>query len=149
MRPENGAGQTGFTLIETVAALMLLALLVSIALPLRGPSGSRADVASVALRLAAVLDHARVAARLVSPPDDLAYDPDRRMLVSARSGPVFRVPAGWSLTLDRTLPCDAPPRRIRFHRDGTACGTRLGIASATAAATLTINPLTGAVRIDD
>ncbi len=132
--------RAGFTLVETIAALLLLGLLAGLALPfLRGGPGPAALRAS-AYQVSALLRGDRNAALVSGRPSATLVDFRAGIVRSERGGAGFSAGPGMRLDLDAPLP-DA----IRFFPDGRSSGGSLILSAAGRRIDLRVSRDTGAI----
>ncbi len=139
----------GFTLIEVVCVVALIALLAAIVVPSLPRGTSRARLESYAVETAALLKADRNAAirrraRVVA-----EIDAPSRVIRSGSSGRVVRVPADVAFDAVLAARCNqrAAGSTIQFFASGMSCGgvialTRLGVGYE-----VRVNWLTGGVEI--
>lgn len=129
----------GFALLEVMLALMLMALLATLALP-----GLVRTTGPAALRVAAfetegLLREDRTAARRSGQPS-AAGVVDGRMIRSLTTARVVALPPGAEAAMR-----DTPA--IRFFADGRSSGGAIVIASAAARYVVSVSPDTGAIHV--
>lgn len=136
------ARRAGFTLIETIAALLLISLLAGLALPfLRGGPGPAALRAS-AYQVSALLRGDRNAAFASGRPSATLVDSRAGIVRSERGGAGFSTGPGMRVDLSASLP-DA----IRFYPDGRSSGGDLILSSAGRRIDLRVSRDTGAIAL--
>ncbi|WP_454918095.1 prepilin-type N-terminal cleavage/methylation domain-containing protein [Xanthobacter sediminis] len=143
------SGEAGFTLLEVVCALLIVAALAAIALP-RIPLGtSRPRLEAYAVEAAALLKSDRAAAlrqgRLVA----TSVDAPAGRLRSGSSGRTVRLPR--DVRIEALLPRQCGGRfvggEISFLPSGMSCGGVVTLARGAAAYEVRVNWLTGGVEI--
>jgi general secretion pathway protein H len=146
---ERFAGEGGFTLIEIVCVLAIIALLAAILLPEIPHGTSRSRLEAYALEIATVLKTDRNAAirqRVVTATE---VDAASRSVRSGASGRAVRVPS--DVQFDAAIASRCNQREagstIVFFASGMSCGgvialTRLGVSYQ-----IRVNWLTGGVEI--
>ena len=138
-------GARGFTLLELIVTLFVLALAAALAVPAVGRSTetlqARADVA----RFAALLRHAREQAITSRRALAVVIDPaERRVAIVAGTDEVRETR---TLPARLTVEANPPPAlTVRFEPHGTSSGGEFRIASGVVAYRVTIDPVTGRVR---
>jgi prepilin-type N-terminal cleavage/methylation domain-containing protein len=137
----------GFTLLELVVALFVLALATALAMPAigRGTEGIRAR--AEATRFSALLRHTREQAITVRKPHEVVVDPETRR-VSVKAG---RDEARTALTLAERVKIQAnppPALTVRFEPYGSSTGGDFLLTSATFRYHVTIDAITGRVRTE-
>jgi general secretion pathway protein H len=142
-------GEQGFTLIEVICVLAIIALLAAIVVPILPRGTSRARLESYAIQTAALLKADRNAA--IRRRTQIATDvsASARAIRSGSTGRIIRVPS--DVVFDAALATHCNQRRsgetIRFFASGMSCGgviafTRLGVGYQ-----VRVNWLTGGVEV--
>lgn len=128
--------QAGFSLIEVLAALAILALVAVVAPPYVKNAMARAEAEGAVDRIVAALAEAH----------DLAVTRNRAVrvvidesAVSVEGGRWRKLPGGIALTV-------SSERAVMFRPDGSSSGGQVVVSSPGRALLLTIDPLTGRVR---
>jgi general secretion pathway protein H len=141
--------QRGFTLLEMVCVIALIAMIAAVLLPLVPRQTSRARLQGYALEAATLLKDDRNAA--IARRTDVAtlVDAPSRAIRSGASGRIIRIPA--DVRFDALLPqsCRRHPAlsRINFFADGMSCGGALTLTRLNTAYEIRVNWLTGRVEI--
>jgi general secretion pathway protein H len=147
-RAESG-GEDGFTLLEIVCVVAIIAILAAIVLPSIPRGTSRARLESFAIDAAGLLKGDRNAAVRRHLPVATEIDAMMRSMRSGATGQVLRMPD--DVTFDAALvrSCNQRPAgpTIRFFASGMSCGgvialTRLGVGYQ-----IRVNWLTGGVEV--
>ncbi|HEX5998251.1 MAG TPA: GspH/FimT family pseudopilin [Hyphomicrobiaceae bacterium] len=153
----TGAGQKcaastrerGFTLLELLVVLGLLALALAIVAPSLGRARLGVMVRSTAYELAANLRASRAAARSTSIEHVLTIDLAQRLYWAEGVVGQRRLPHG--VAVDVTVPqserITASAGRIRFFPDGSASGARLVLHDGRSTTSIVVDWLTGDVRL--
>jgi prepilin-type N-terminal cleavage/methylation domain-containing protein len=134
----------GFTLLELVVTLMVLALALAVAGPTIGRTTDTIRTRAEVARFSAFLRHAREQAITTQRPHELSVDPAARR-VTLRAGEEIRQ----IRSLPEHLPVQAEPAvalTVRFEPHGTTSGGAFRVASGTTRYRVTVDPLTGRVR---
>lgn len=141
--------QRGFTLLEMVCVIALIALMAAILLPFIPRQTSRARLQAYALEVATLLKDDRNAA--IARRADVAtlVDAPSRAIRSGASGQILRIPE--DVRFDALLPqsCRRRPAQssIDFFADGMSCGGALSLARLGTSIEIRVNWLTGRVEI--
>jgi general secretion pathway protein H len=141
--------ERGFTLIEVVCTLAIIALLAAIVVPILPRGTSRAGLEAYAVETAALLKADRNAAMRRRTQIVTDVNAQTRAIRSGSTGRVVRLPN--DVTFDAALASTCNQRRagetIRFFASGMSCGgvlafTRLGVGYQ-----VRVNWLTGGVEV--
>jgi general secretion pathway protein H len=142
-------GERGFTLLELIVALGIMALAVAIAIPFFGGSRAAYQLQAAAYEIATQLRDTRATA--LSRNADQAFMIDvgnRRTWIDGY--PVRRPLPAW-LAINVEVPIAeqlaANLVRVRFFADGSASGGKLVLSDGLRRANVTVNWLTGDVRV--
>lgn len=146
---EADGGEAGFTLLEIVCALAIVALLAALALP-RLPLGtSRPRLEAYAVETAALLKADRAAAIRRGVLVATGVDAVSGRVSAGSSGRTIRIPR--DVRVEAVLPryCNGRPvnAAIGFFPSGMSCGGVLTLARGGAAYEVRVNWLTGGVEI--
>jgi prepilin-type N-terminal cleavage/methylation domain-containing protein len=137
----------GFTLLEVIVTLLILALATALAMPAigRGTEGIRAR--SQATRFSALLRHTREQAITARKPHEVAVDPETgRVTVK-----VGRDDPRTALTLSERVKIEANPPTavtVRFEPYGGSTGGDFLLTSSTFRYHVTVDAITGRVRTE-
>ena len=143
-------GEAGFTLLELIVALGIAALALAVAVPYFGGSRAGYQLKAMAYEVATQLRDARSAAQTRNVDQALIIDVgNRRMWLDGLGTPHpfypgvlvnVEVPAAEQLASNVV--------RVRFFADGSASGGKVVLRDAGRQATVSVNWLTGDVRIE-
>jgi len=136
----------GFTLIEVVAVMLIIALVASLAVA-KIPGTGRGRLKAVALETAALLRRERLGAVMTGRDRQVSIDGEQRVLVGD-GGDVVAVPRDVVLDI---LGIDAlwsgRQAVVRFHPDGASTGAVLKLSREKAEYEIRVNWYTGGVAI--
>lgn len=142
-------GQDGFTLIEMVAIIAIVAMLSAILLPYVPRATTRPRLEGFALEAAALLKADRAAALRRGDQVIAQIDAPGRAIRSGSSGQVLQLPD--DVTFQAVLPqtCNERPARstISFFATGASCGGTLMLSRLGALYEVRVNWLTGGIEV--
>jgi general secretion pathway protein H len=149
-RPDRiDAAEAGFTLLETVCVLAIVAMLAAILLPRFPTATSRARLEAYAVEIAALLKADRSAALEHRTLVQAVVDAPGRTVRSGSSAHIVRVPD--DVVFDAVLPqrCNGRPAlsTISFFAKGMSCGGAIRLTRLGRAFDVRVNWLTGGVEI--
>ena len=139
--------RAGFTLIEAVAVMLIIALIASLAVTMM-PGTGRAKLKAVTMEAAALLRRERLGAILTGRERQVAIDGERRVLIGDGGGTVA-IPA--DVVLDLLSTSQAERSRavvVRFLPDGASSGAVLRLSREKAEYEIRVNWYTGGVSIE-
>ena len=141
--------QAGFTLIEVVCVLAIVAMLAAIVLPALPRATSRARLQSYAVETAAMLRADRNAAIRGHTEIATRVDPTTRSIRSGATGRVIRLPDDVAFDATLAARCNQRPdgATIRFFASGMSCGGVIALTRPGAGYQVRVNWLTGGVEI--
>jgi general secretion pathway protein H len=138
--------RAGFTLVEVVAVMLIIALVASLAVTMM-PGTGRGRLKAVALEAAALLRRERLGAVMTGRERQVSIDGEQRVLVGDGGG-VVAVPRDVVLDI---LGIDAMwsgrQAVVRFHPDGASTGAVLKLSREKAEYEIRVNWYTGGVAI--
>ncbi len=138
--------RAGFTLIEVVAVMLIIALVASLAVTMM-PGTGRGRLKALALETAALLRRERLGAVMTGRERQVSLDGEQRVLVGD-GGDVVAVPRDVVLDI---LGIDAlwsgRQAVVRFHPDGASTGAVLKLSREKAEYEIRVNWYTGGVAI--
>jgi general secretion pathway protein H len=141
--------QRGFTLLEMVCVLAIIALLSAVLLPFLPRETSRSRLQAYALQAATLLKADRNAAIIRHTSIATLVDAGERAIHSGASRTAVRIPA--DVRFDALLPQSCQQRAalstIRFFADGTSCGGTIALSRFDAGYEIRVNWLTGRIEI--
>jgi general secretion pathway protein H len=139
--------RNGFTLLETVCVMAIIAMLAAVMLPLLPRATSRPRLEAYAMETAALLNRDRTVAmrsRLA-----VSTKVDGRSIRSGSSPRVVRIPD--DVSIDAVLPqrCNEMPARqtISFFATGMSCGGTITLSRLGTGFEVRVNWVTGGVEI--
>ena len=145
----NDVGERGFTLLEMVCVLAIIALLAAVLLPFIPHETSRSRLQAYALQTAALLKGDRDAAITRRTSVATLVDADARAIRSGASRAAIQIPA--DVRFDALLPQTCRQRAalstISFFADGMSCGGTIALTRLDAAYEIRVNWLTGRIEI--
>jgi len=145
----NEAGQTGFTLLEMVCAIALIAIIAAILLPIAPRHTSRARLQAYALETATLLKFDRNAAIRAGADVSTLVDAPSRAIRSGATSQTIRIPddVRFDALLPRTCQQRAVLSTISFFADGMSCGGTIALARLDMSYEIRVNWLTGRIEI--
>jgi general secretion pathway protein H len=147
----NKAHQHGFTLLEMVCVIALIALMAAVLLPFLPQHTSRARLQAYALQAASLLKADRNAAIARRANVTTLVDPPSRAIRSGVSSQFLRIPddVRFDALLPRTCRHRAALSAISFFADGMSCGGTIALARLDTTYEIRVNWLTGRIEIVD
>jgi general secretion pathway protein H len=138
--------RAGFTLIEVITVMLIIALVASLAVTMM-PSTGRAGLKAVAMQTASLLRRERFGAILTGRDREVSLDGERRVLVGD-GGDIVALPRDVVvdvLGIDEVW--SGRQAVVRFHSDGASTGAVLKLSRAEAEYEIRVNWYTGGVAI--
>jgi general secretion pathway protein H len=143
----NTDREAGFSLIEVVAVMVIIALLTGLAVAMM-PGTGRAQLKAITLETAALFRRERLGAVLTGRNRAVSLDGERRALVGDGGG-VVAMPRDVVvnvLGVDEQLA--GRQTVVRFHPDGASTGTVLRLSRGDAEYEIRVNWYTGGVAVE-
>jgi general secretion pathway protein H len=142
-------GTAGFTLLEVVCVVALVAILAAIVVPALPRGTSRARLESFAVEAAAMLKADRDAAIRNRTQVATEIDAPLRVVRSGATGRVIRVPADVRFEAMLAARCNNRPAgpTIRFFASGMSCGGTIALTRLGVGYQVRVNWLTGGVEV--
>ncbi len=141
--------EAGFTLVEMLAVLVILALAATAIVQGGRSSSETANVRAFLIEAEAMMRAARTAAIETMTEQDVQLDPEGRQLVYAAAGRILKVPPGVSLDgkLARVPGSGGDGYVIRFYPAGSSSGATLPFRYRGQTYELRVIWLTGQVNV--
>jgi general secretion pathway protein H len=138
--------QAGFTLIEVMAAMLIIALVASLVVTMT-PGTGRAKLKALTLETAALLRRERLAAILTGRDRQVSLDGEHRALVGDGGGAIVIPPDVVVNVLGANELWSGRLAVARFHPDGASSGAVLRLSREGAEYEVRVNWYTGGVAI--
>ncbi len=149
MRAGGTPREDGFTLVEMLVTMAILALAAGVAFQSLGPGALDRRVVLVAETVAAEIGRLRAEAIRTGLSGRLAYEPEAARFVSSRPG-APPIPVGALAVAVEPGPVGRPePGELRLLPDGSSTGGRILLAAGPSRRILSVSALTGRVRRED
>lgn len=146
---EDPRGEAGFTLLEMVCVVAVVAMMAAVLLPLIPRDTSRARLESYSLEIASILKSDRAVALRRRSQISTQIDATLRFVRSGSSGRVVRVPD--DVTFDATLASGCVRHEtapaISFFASGMSCGGVIALTRLGSGFEIRVNWLTGGIEI--
>jgi general secretion pathway protein H len=141
--------QRGFTLLEMVCVLGIIALLAAVLLPLIPRETSRSRLQAYALQAATLLKADRNAAVRNQTSVATVVDAQARAIRSGASRDAIRIPddVRFDALLPQTCRQQAALSTISFFANGTSCGGTIALTRFDTGYEIRVNWLTGRIEI--
>jgi general secretion pathway protein H len=145
----NRASERGFTLLEMVCVLALIAMMAAVLLPLIPRHTSRARLQAYALQAAAVLKEDRNAAIRRGTGVATLVDAGSHLIRSGATADIIRIPE--DVRFEALLPQTCNRREalstINFFASGMSCGGAIALTRLDVGYEVRVNWLTGRIEI--
>jgi general secretion pathway protein H len=141
----------GFTLLEVVVVVAIIALAMLVILPIAGKGASSADLKASARSLAAGLRAAQSNAMALRRDALLTIDVEQRLYTFSGEERTHKLPEGVDLKL-YTAQAEVESEKkgsIRFYPDGSSTGGRITVSSGERKFLVDVDWLTGRVSIGE
>ncbi|HKG99733.1 MAG TPA: prepilin-type N-terminal cleavage/methylation domain-containing protein, partial [Bradyrhizobium sp.] len=147
-RVDGPRGEDGFTLLEIVCVIAMLAILAAIVLPAIPRGTSTTKLQSYATETAALLKADRNAAVRRRTDVTATVDPASRTVRSGSSGRSILIPADVTFDAKLATRCNDRPAgpTIRFFASGMSCGGAIKLARPGVGFEIRVSWLTGEVE---
>ena len=145
----SSASERGFTLLEMVCVLALVAMLAAILLPFVPRHTTRSRLQAYVLQTAALLKEDRNAAIRRGTNVGTLVDPGSRVIRSGFTNDMVRIPddVHFEAVLPRTCDQREALQTIRFFASGMSCGGAVSLTRADVGYEVRVNWLTGRIEI--
>jgi general secretion pathway protein H len=145
----QGEFTAGFTLLEIVAVLAIVAMLAGILLPLVPRATTRQRLAGYAVEAAALLKADRTAAVRRNAQINAQIDGPGRVIRSGSTGRALQIPGDVSFQALLPLTCNERPARstISFFATGMSCGGTIVLSRLGVGFEVRVNWLTGGIEV--
>jgi general secretion pathway protein H len=145
----NDVGERGFTLLEMVCVLAIIALLSAVLLPFIPHETSRSRLQAYALQTAALLKTDRDAAITRQTSVVTLVDAETRAIRSGASRALILIPddVRFDTLLPQTCRQQAALSTIRFFANGTSCGGTIALTRFDTGYEIRVNWLTGRIEV--
>jgi general secretion pathway protein H len=145
----NDLGQRGFTLLEMVCVLAIIALLAAVLLPFIPHETSRSRLQAYALQTAALLKTDRTAAIRRQASVATLVDAEARAIRSGVSRAAILIPddVRFDALLPQTCQRQAALSTISFFANGTSCGGTIRLTRFDTGYEIRVNWLTGRIEV--
>lgn len=145
------SAERGFTLIEMMVVLALLALISAMILPMMGGSQAKADVQAAARELAAGLRTTRNLAMMRGHSESFLVDTGNGSFRAGKGSAARRIPGGVQAVLVTATQEQISDRigGIRFFADGSSTGGGVRLAKGKSRDQVLVDWLTGRVSMGD
>jgi len=141
--------QRGFTLLEMVGVIAVIAMLAAILLPRVPRATTRARLEAYAVQAAALLTADRTAALLRHTQVIAQVDAPGRAIRSGSTGRILQVPDDVTFQALLPLSCNERPARstISFFATGASCGGTIVLSRLGTGYEVRVNWLTGGIEV--
>jgi general secretion pathway protein H len=146
---DKSFSQNGFTLIEIVVVLAVMALIMAMAMPMLTGAQSRENLQASARTIAAALRSSRNRAMTDGHAEIFVVDTAHNLFRPAGSRTAQRIPSDVRMLLTTTTDdrIDATTGSIRFFADGSATGGAVRLSNGKASLDVLVDWLTGYITI--
>ncbi len=145
----NNDNENGFTLLEMVCVLALIAMMAAVLLPFIPHQTSRSRLQAYALQTATLLKADRNAAIRRGVDVSTLVDTAGRAIRSGATADTIRIPddVGFNALLPQTCNRRAALSTISFFASGMSCGGAIALTRLDAGYEIRVNWLTGRIEI--
>ena len=148
-RNEPQWDERGFTLLELLVGLGVLAIALMVIAPLANRTRAGMELRSAAFDIASSMRNARAAAQTRNAEQALVIDVGSRLLWAEGQAVGKLLPRRFGISLDLPVAerVNASAGRMRFFPDGSASGGKVVLREGGRAATVFVNWLNGDVQV--
>ncbi len=145
----DARAEDGFTLLEMVCVIAIVAMLAAVLLPNLAHDTSRPRLEAYAVETAALLKADRTAAIRHRAPISTQVDAQERLLRSGSNGRTLQIPDDVTVTAMLPVRCNERPAHstITFFATGMSCGGVIVLSRLGTAYEIRVNWLTGGIEI--
>ena len=142
-------GQDGFTLLEMIGVIAIIAMLAAILLPSVPRATTHPRLEAYAMEAAALLKADRTAAMRRRTQITAQVDAPGRAIRSGSTGRIMQMPDDVTVQAALPLSCNERPARstISFFATGTSCGGTIVLSRLGAGYEVRVNWLTGGIEV--
>ncbi len=146
-REEITRDARGFTLLEVIVTLFVVALAVGLTVPTIGRSTDGIKARAAVARFSAILRHTRERAITARKAHAVVIDPQAHKMTVHTGGPDGEVRETRALPPRLLVEATPPPAlTVRFEPQGTSSGGQFRLVSGAITYHVTVDPLTGRVK---
>jgi prepilin-type N-terminal cleavage/methylation domain-containing protein len=146
-REEIARDARGFTLLEVIVTLFVVALAVGIVVPTIGRSSDSIQARAEVARFSAILRHTRERAITARKVQTVVIDPQAHKMTVHAGGADGEVRETRALPARLLVEASPPPAlTVRFEPQGTSSGGQFRLVSGVITYLVTVDPLTGRVK---
>ncbi|MEO0543710.1 MAG: prepilin-type N-terminal cleavage/methylation domain-containing protein [Pseudomonadota bacterium] len=140
----------GFSLLEMVAVMTIVALIALVVAPRYSANGGPQALKSTAFEIAGLLRQSRIAAIRSGQSKSFSLSVSERRAWPAGADTSVIIPDEFTLRHEASSRCDrhAGATLIVFQPDGKSCGSVITLEMGALSAIISTNWLTGATRVD-
>jgi general secretion pathway protein H len=146
---DHGGGEDGFTLLEVVCVIAIVALIAAMTMPMLPRTTSRSRLESYAIEMAALLKADRNAAIRRQSETITQVDAASRFVHSAATGRTVQIPSDVAFDALLSARCAQRPAgsAVHFFPSGMSCGGVIALTRPGTGFEVRVNWLTGGVDI--
>jgi general secretion pathway protein H len=140
----------GFSMVEMLVVLAILAAVLTVALPQFKNPGTTANLNAVTVELAAGLKALRARAIGMNREETFTFDADAKSFSMGQGGAVIQLPRSIAVTFEtaREAVRGTTDARLIFFPTGGSSGARIALSQDQRRSTVVIDWMTGAVSIE-